>query len=477
MQSEDFDSRIREAADNHHPSYEEKAWTKMENLLDKHLPTEKNDRRRIIFFLLLFLLLGGGAWLVINKPWQRSSSMSNISETAKKPGNNNDDNAGTGSTPVNSSPGIGSPVIGSASPQTGNPGNLNEAAATTTVSKQDQGNRSREKGWLEKTQNNDFSIMVNPGHKGKGPEPRDTKITRDKDQHMNVAASIQKDSRSDVLIDGITNGMQTMMPQKDNRINKTARDAASQTNSTSMEPTADKDAQETVTREKKEEKDVTNTKAISAPETPAKKKTAKKEKENGFSFTVSAGPDISAVGFDKTGKIKPVYGLGLNYTLSRFTIRTGFYAVKKVYTAAPTDYKPDNPLPNASYLTGIDANCKVFEIPVSIAWNFSRSKNHSWFGAAGLSSYLMKEEVYNYTYKWPGGQPVSYKWTYKNENKHIFSVLSLSAGYTRKFGKTFTFSAEPYLKLPLTGIGFGNVQLNSGGILFTLGARLTGKKK
>ena len=59
----------------------------------------------------------------------------------------------------------------------------------------------------------------------------------------------------------------------------------------------------------------------------------------------------------------------------------------------------------------------------------------------------------------------------KNENKHYFSVLDLSAGYNLHLSKTVSLSAEPYLKIPLSGIGVGKVQLNSTGVLFTLGIR------
>lgn len=41
MQFEDFDNRIKDAADNHHPTYDEKAWDKMEALLDKHMPLQE----------------------------------------------------------------------------------------------------------------------------------------------------------------------------------------------------------------------------------------------------------------------------------------------------------------------------------------------------------------------------------------------------------------------------------------------------
>ncbi|MBL0183793.1 MAG: hypothetical protein IPP96_16500 [Chitinophagaceae bacterium] len=53
-----MDHIIRDAAENHHPTYNDKAWEKMEAMLDKQLP-QKKDRRKYIFFLLFFLLLGG----------------------------------------------------------------------------------------------------------------------------------------------------------------------------------------------------------------------------------------------------------------------------------------------------------------------------------------------------------------------------------------------------------------------------------
>ena len=56
MRFEDFDNKIIEAAEQHHPPYDEKAWRKMEKLLNQNLPIEKDDRRRILFFLLLLFI-------------------------------------------------------------------------------------------------------------------------------------------------------------------------------------------------------------------------------------------------------------------------------------------------------------------------------------------------------------------------------------------------------------------------------------
>src|SRR5258705_1643782 len=76
MQFEEFDNKVKEAAENHHPAYDENAWTRMEELLNKHLPQENDRRRRFILFIFLFLLLGAGSvWLFSNKPWKEKKQV------------------------------------------------------------------------------------------------------------------------------------------------------------------------------------------------------------------------------------------------------------------------------------------------------------------------------------------------------------------------------------------------------------------
>ena len=75
------------------------------------------------------------------------------------------------------------------------------------------------------------------------------------------------------------------------------------------------------------------------------------------------------------------YGAGIGYKISeKFSIRTGFYAARKVYSADPEDYDPPyNVLQYYPNLKNIDANCKVYEIPVTIDYTISRNKKQSWF--------------------------------------------------------------------------------------------------
>jgi hypothetical protein len=214
-----------------------------------------------------------------------------------------------------------------------------------------------------------------------------------------------------------------------------------------------------------------NTQQLQASSTT--KTTPKKGKSglmNGLSFFVSAGPDISKAQNSKAGKVTMSWGLGVAYTLNRFTLKTGVFSANKKYWAGPDDYKLSYTPPSSLKFMGADANCRVIEIPVKVSYNFAVKDRSNWFAGAGLSSYLMKREDYLYEYKSnTTGNSYYHSYETKNENKHYFSVMNLSGGYTYRLSKTISLSAEPYVEVPLTGIGAGKVHLNSGGLLFTVG--------
>src|SRR4030095_2449186 len=87
MPFDNFDKKVKEAAEQHHPAYDENAWRKMETLLNEHLPQQKSRRR---FFLLLFTLLviGGGAYFFLSNPRAKNSDLAveqNNGSTSSKP--------------------------------------------------------------------------------------------------------------------------------------------------------------------------------------------------------------------------------------------------------------------------------------------------------------------------------------------------------------------------------------------------------
>ena len=116
----------------------------------------------------------------------------------------------------------------------------------------------------------------------------------------------------------------------------------------------------------------------------------------------------------------------------------------------------------------INADCKVIDIPINLRYLAIEGRQTDVFVSAGVSSYLMLTERYNYDYDDPwavGNQWVS---EFKNENQHYFGVYNLSFGIARRVSKNISIEVEPYLKNSFGGVGWGQVQLKSTGALFHL---------
>lgn len=450
-----MDHIIREAADKHHPAYNDSAWEKMEKKLDKHLP-QKKDRRKFIFFLLFFLLLGGGAFFSIiyfsddgkevsreiaeSKTGKQSNTESGNKKTTTgvTDGAVPDSETGTITGQVEIAPGPDQPGI-----------QLQDKKNNVDVVGKSRKKSSKGKyavGIIPAVAADELTKEKGENIKDKQPQKKNTAARKNV---VITATSPESDETEDMMIP---------VTAADSKITDSGNDEKKET----VKAVEDK--------KEKDIKTVDNT----PPSAPDKKK-PKKNIAGNFGLTFSAGPDLSFVELNKLGKATLTYGAGLSYNFGkRITVRTGFYFSKKIYTAEPDQYHP--PGGNYPYLYEVAADCKLYEIPVSVSYNFWQKKNHNWFGSAGLSSFLMKKEYYNYIYKTPYGQTYSYPKTVNNENKHYFSVLTLSAGYQYHFSKRISLQAEPFVKLPLGGIGLGKIKLNSSGVLFTLTVKPFAKK-
>lgn len=446
MPDEENDKRIKEAADHYHPAYDDTAWDKMEKMLDEYLPLKKG--RKKIFFLLPFLLLMGGLifFMVIDNRQKHSSEVSDTSvpKNISAKLNTNNPSANSSGIPINTpldEPSTseknkaGLPMI------KGNPGN------TITVNTNQFAAASIDNNINKKGQHN---------YKENLPVKSEILLKRESIEEKNNDNGIIKDEPNSSGNPG------------NESLNKNNKIPGQTENKMKSQETGN---QTSVIRKDEIKKQDTIAKiGNNQSETVKKKIKSKSSFKNNFGITLSAGPDISGVHVNDAGQLTITYGGGISYSIyKKFTIRTGFYVSKKIYSVGPNDYHiPTGSLGNYEYLQNVDANCKVYEIPINLDYSFGKIKNHSWFVSTGLSSYLMKRESYNYYYKTPAGETYNKDWTINNKNKNFFSVLNLSGGYQYYFNKQFSITAEPYINLPLSGIGAGKVKLNSSGLLFTL---------
>ena len=163
------------------------------------------------------------------------------------------------------------------------------------------------------------------------------------------------------------------------------------------------------------------------------------------------------------------FGLQVGYRLSNhWSLNTGLIYNKKNYTADGKDFNaPKHYWTTYFDLNKVEGNCSMFDIPLNVRYDFNTGDKRRYFVSTGLTSYLMRHQGYDY-YITNNGVNQKIPWSTDSSMNYAFSVLNLSAGYERNLSKQFSFQVEPYLKIPLTGVGFGNMKLESYGIYFSV---------
>jgi hypothetical protein len=450
MWSDDIHKKMDDSGESHYPAYDEKAWEKMEVLLDKHLP-EKKRKRRILFFWLPLVLAGAGIFLFYRQQQNQSPLVSGKHATRSTVESKQNDLTSDGSNDKKAK---------------GLPNHSQSLAHDIAF------NKSIDKVEMIKGQAVDITGIGKenniPGRtSGKvsanlNNKPAAQKKFADANSGNNISALNTKTSKNrnaEVVPNDESNKiLSPSVPQPADVIQHNRSIPQTEPASQYQEPQAD-----TAFTETDLSKDsLTNDKSASpSKNTPSKSPASK------LTLNLSFGPDLSSVSFRQPGQVQMQYGIGAGYQLTkRLSVRTGFFAGKKVYDADSTTYKTPYPIHN---LKEVEANCMVYEIPVSVLYHFGAKGKHSWFTSGGISSYIMKKETYGYHYQNAWGTPQYYQRTYKNENTHLFSVIQISAGYNYHLNDRLSFFAEPYVKMPVSGVGVGKVKLNSAGVLFTVG--------
>jgi hypothetical protein len=150
---------------------------------------------------------------------------------------------------------------------------------------------------------------------------------------------------------------------------------------------------------------------------------------------------------------------------NRWSFTTGVVYSDKPYGGTRNDYKV---VKTWSYpmnqVKRIDANCRVLDIPVNINYTFMDKPKYTLTASVGLSSYLMLKE--NYSYK--RDYMPDWEKSLSNENQHYLSVLNLGFSYQFPLNNRMSLGIQPFAKIPLRDIGYGQVKLYSTGVAVQL---------
>ncbi|MBK8610770.1 MAG: PorT family protein [Chitinophagaceae bacterium] len=214
----------------------------------------------------------------------------------------------------------------------------------------------------------------------------------------------------------------------------------------------------------------TNPEKNPAENETTEKSPAEKKKKNkpAVYYGVSAGVELNQVknqGMTKAGiNASALVGLQISKKIS---VETGVQlSQKKYYTAGKHFNAKADDMPSNMTINSLEGTSTLIEIPVSVKYNFNK-KDKGFYGKAGVSSYIMTKEANTYKAV-VSGQAQEFNGIYKNTKGYAAAEVRISAGYQRPVGKKLNIRAEPYIQIPLKGIGVGALPVTSTGLQFVL---------
>ncbi len=114
--------------------------------------------------------------------------------------------------------------------------------------------------------------------------------------------------------------------------------------------------------------------------------------------------------------------------------------------------------------------CNIIEVPVMLKYYHKGYSGNGPYLSAGLSAYFLLMEEYWYQYSL--GDPDLIRWWQTGKNQSYWLAAGqAAAGYQASLGKSWALQLGPYLQVPLSGVGHGQVKIYSLG----LEMRLLGK--
>lgn len=479
LHDKDLDRLSREAAEHFEVDSGASGWDNLEKRLDIELP-QKKKKRRFLFWLLFITATTGGALIGIMKYQSVTPLAKNapVVVTNTPTGANNTEAVTEHSTTGNTTKpvtGAQTPAVEPSTVKTTPAAGTNQPAPAASLNTMPDNNNTTPVTQSAKTTNqksvtkkkntdrsklslNYASITPYNSDITSAPIAQHPKRKRGKQQHTIAGQYKQTVKPGKNTAEPDTQVAENDEPAKNDQADQSI---AQQTTPVAADPV---------------KKDTAAAPAIvDSAKTPAaqiaKKEPEKKQdkKVKGLELGFMTGPDLSTVKFGPIYKTGYNFGVQVGYRFSnRWSVNTGVIYTKKFYKADSQDFHYKTNWPNYK-LRNVEGNCSMWEIPVNVRYDVSFNDKRRWFVSTGLSTYLMDKENYllyygniwnNYVTETPVNSDVN--------SSYIFSIWNLSAGMERSLGKRLSLQAEPYLKVPMKGLGMGSMRMNSYGILFTL---------
>jgi len=184
-----------------------------------------------------------------------------------------------------------------------------------------------------------------------------------------------------------------------------------------------------------------------------------------FYVGILGSPDLSTIKWQSVKNVGTRYGLLLGYSFnSKWSIETGaYYSKKKYFTDGEYFDKTNAYILKYVDQLKVDGVCNMWEIPLSVRYNFPSGEKMKWFATAGVSAYYMSREKYDCS-GYLNGAAWWQEWNKKPSHNSWSTNLNFSVGYEQRLGKIGNLRLEPYVRVPMSGIGTGKLSIMSAGL-------------
>ncbi len=193
----------------------------------------------------------------------------------------------------------------------------------------------------------------------------------------------------------------------------------------------------------------------------------KKNQGHKMYWGIAGGPQWNQVKSQGLNKAGISLGLiaGFQFT-KKLSVETGVYYSKKYYYSDGKYFhmkSSDPSMPANMEIINLEGSSNIFEIPVRIKYDFVQNKKANLFITSGITSYIMSKESNNY-FALANGTQMNMKAAYYNKTGYFLADANFSLGYEFITGPKTSIRIEPYLQIPLKGIGIGSMRVMTTGL-------------
>ena len=181
-----------------------------------------------------------------------------------------------------------------------------------------------------------------------------------------------------------------------------------------------------------------------------------------FVFNINGGVELSQTPLGELSDADYNLGFKFGYIISNKMAPTaGVSYMRECYIAATPDYTVPLGFWQGNPPDQVQAVCDMVDFTIGASYHFNGVLDNGLIAHLNLSSNNMIREVYEYQFI--NNEQDNWVDDFNFANSTLLSTLELGASYKFFAGKRYYIDGGPYMKIPINGIGNGDVLLRSYG--------------